>query len=143
MDNRLFSGCRVCSGAAVLLIATVVAVVPALAHHSFAVFFDENASVSVTGVVQEFQFRNPHGLIRLAVKKNGVEETWKAETNSPSILERRGWNRDTIKVGETITVDGWPSRDGAHYLRMRAVRRADGKPVGSPLAAPESAAEQR
>jgi hypothetical protein len=143
VGNRLFSGCRVRSRAAVLLIATVAAVVPALAHHSFAVFFDENASVTITGVVQEFQFRNPHGLIRLAVKKDGVEQTWKAETNSPSILERRGWNRDTIKVGETISVDGWPSRDGAHYMRMRAVRRADGKPVGSPLAAPESATEQR
>ncbi len=118
---------------------------PALAHHSFAVFFDQDGSVSVTGVVQEFQFRNPHGLIRLAVKKaDGVEETWKGETNSPSILERRGWNRDTLKVGETITLDGWPSRDGAHYMRVRAVRRADGTAVGTaPATVAESAGEQR
>ena len=136
MENRLFSGCGLRSRVAVLLVAAVATVAPAIAHHSFAVFFDEKASVTVTGVVQEFQFRNPHGIIRLAVKKNGVEETWKAETNSPSILERRGWNRDIIKVGETITVDVWPSRDGAHYMRMRAVRRADGKPVGNGLAMP-------
>ena len=143
MENRLFSGCGLRSRVAVLLVAAVATVAPAIAHHSFAVFFDEKASVTVTGVVQEFQFRNPHGMIRLAVKKNGVEETWKAETNSPSILERRGWTRDIIKVGETITIDGWPSRDGAHYLRMRAVRRADGKPVGSAAAPAESAAEQK
>jgi hypothetical protein len=127
------------------LIAAVATVAPAFAHHSFAVFFDDKASVSVTGVVQEFQFRNPHGIIRLTVKKpGGAEETWKAETNSPSILERRGWTRDIIKVGETVTIDGWPSRDGAHYLRVRAVRRADGKMVGTAPATPaESAAEQK
>jgi hypothetical protein len=128
---------------AALTIATLTAM-PAFAHHSFAVFFDDSRTVSVTGVVEEFQFRNPHGLIRLSVKKpGGGEETWKAETNSPSILERRGWNRTTLKVGETITIDGWPSRDGANYLRMRTVTRPDGKPVGSGLAPAESAAEQK
>lgn len=142
MGNRLFSRSRIGCRTAVLLIVAAVSTAPALAHHSFAVFFDENASVSVTGVVQEFQFRNPHGLIRLAVKKPGGEETWKAETNSPSILERRGWTRDTLKVGETITIEGWPSRDGAHYLRVRAVRRADGKVIGTAPTA-ESAAEQK
>ncbi len=117
---------------------------PAFAHHSFAVFFDEKGNVSVTGVVQEFQFRNPHGLIRITVKKNGAEETWKAETNSPSILERRGWTRDTIKVGETITIEGWPSRDGAKYLRVKAVRRADGTMIGiAPTPAGETTGDQK
>jgi hypothetical protein len=141
VNNRLFSGCGICFRAALL----VAVALPALAHHSFAVFFDQDRTVTVTGVVDEFQFRNPHGLIRLTVKKpGGGEETWKAETNSPSILERRGWTRDIIKAGETITIDGWPSRDGAHYMRMRAVRRADGKPVGTaPITAAESAAEQK
>lgn len=141
MGNRLFSGCGAGFHAALLLAVAL----PAFAHHSFAVFFDENRSVTVTGVVEEFQFRNPHGLIRLTVKKaGGGAESWKAETNSPSILERRGWNRTTLKVGETVTIDGWPSRDGANYLRVRAVRRADGKPVGNvALPAAESAAEQK
>jgi hypothetical protein len=142
VGNRLFSGCGVRFHAALLL---AVVAMPVLAHHSFAVFFDQDRTVSVTGVVEEFQFRNPHGLIRLTVKKaGGGTETWKAETNSPSILERRGWTHDIIKAGETITIDGWPSRDGAHYMRMRAVRRADGKPVGSaPVTAAESAADQK
>lgn len=118
---------------------------PALAHHSFAVFFDPGRNVSVTGVVQEFQFRNPHGLIRITVKKSdGTQETWKAETNSPSILERRGWTSSILKVGETITIDGWPARDGSHYLRVRAVHRADGSMVGTSLTtAAESAGEQK
>lgn len=104
---------------------------PVAAHHSFAVFFDSDRTVTVTGEVQEFQFRNPHGVIRIQVKKSdGTEESWKAETNSPSILERRGWTRTILKAGDVITIDGWPARDGTNYMRMRSVKRADGTPVG-------------
>ena len=117
----------------------LLAAMPALAHHSFAVFFDSDRTVTVSGVVQEFRFVNPHGLIRMTVKMaDGSEETWKAETNSPSILERRGWTRTSLKAGEVITVDGWPARDGTNYLRMRSVKRADGTPVGgTAIQAPE------
>src|SRR6185436_16646502 len=88
---------------AVLLMST------AWAHHSFAVFFDSQKSVTISGVVKEFQFVNPHGLIRLVVQtKDGQTEEWRIETNSPSILRRRGWSPDVIKVGEKITVEGWP-----------------------------------
>ena len=127
MKFRLSSGTRSAWYAAVLLAAAL----PAVAHHSFAVFFDSERTVTVTGVVQEFRFANPHGIIRITVQKgDGTEETWKAETNSPSILERRGWRRTTIKAGEVVTIDGWPARDGTNYLRMRSVKRADGTPVG-------------
>jgi hypothetical protein len=116
---------------------------PAVAHHSFAVFFDEANTVSVTGVVQDFQFRNPHGIIRLAVKaSDGSEQVWKAETNSPTILERRGWSRSSIKPGETLTIEGWPARDGSKYIRLRAARRADGTMVGTAVRS-ESAREQQ
>jgi hypothetical protein len=105
-----------------------------VAHHSFAVFFDDSRMVTVSGTVTEFQFRNPHGLIRLTVRdKDGTEVMWRAETNSPSILERRGWARDTLKAGDRISIEGWPSRDGSNYLRMRKVTRADGSPVGVPF----------
>jgi hypothetical protein len=104
-----------------------------LAHHSFAVFFDDSRTVSVTGTVVEFRFLNPHGVIRLDVVDGaGNKQVWKAETNSPSILERRGWTRDSIRAGEVLTVEGWPSRDGANYLRMRGAKHANGKAVGVP-----------
>jgi len=122
--------------AAALLFAT-----GAFAHHSFAVFFDADRSVTVRGTVTEFQFRNPHGLIRIKnTDKDGKEQTWKAETNSPSILERRGWGKDSLKAGDEVIIEGWPARDGTNYLRMRSVKRADGTPVGVPFAAVE---EQR
>lgn len=106
----------------------------ALAHHSFAVFFDEQKRVEVSGTVTEFLFRNPHGVIRIEVTgKDGKKEVWRAETNSPSILERRGWTRTSLKPGDEITIEGWPARDGSNYLRMRKVTRADGTPVGVPF----------
>ncbi len=116
----------------------VLAPAAAFAHHSFAVFFDGQKSVTITGVVTEFQFVNPHGVIKLKVKNaQGVEEDWKVETNSPSILRRRGWAPDSLKAGETVTIEGWPGRDNAHYARLRSAKRANGEPIGKPLSAEE------
>lgn len=110
----------------------------AAAHHSFAVFFDEAKVIKVTGTVTEFQFRNPHGLIKVDTGKEGAAaESWRAETNSPSILERRGWSRTSLKAGDRIVIEGWPARDGSNYMRMRKVTREDGSPVGVPFDAPE------
>jgi hypothetical protein len=111
-------------------LAVLVPVV-ALAHHSFAVFFDGTKSVTVTGVVTEYQFVNPHGLIKLNVKNaKGEIEEWKVETNSPSILRRRGWAPDSLKAGETVTIDGWPGRENPHFVRLRTAKRANGEAIG-------------
>jgi hypothetical protein len=108
---------------------------PAGAHHSFAVFFDSDTGiVSVRGTVTDFKFTNPHGIIRVSVKgKDGAVQEWKAETNSPSILERRGWKKDSLKAGDEIVLEGWRARDGSNYMRMRKVTRGDGTPVGVPF----------
>jgi hypothetical protein len=65
--------------------------------------------------------------------KAGKSEVWKAETNAPVILRRLGWTKDSLHVGETITIEGWLARDGKHYLRMRKVTREDGTVVGKPI----------
>lgn len=118
------------------LVLTALAMLPAaaLAHHSFAVFFDGQKSISITGVVTEFKFVNPHGVIVLQVKnKDGAMEEWKVETNSPSILRRRGWAPDSLTAGETVTIEGWPARNDAHYARLRSAKRANGEPIGKPM----------
>jgi hypothetical protein len=103
----------------------------AMAHHSFAAFFDPVKIVKVTGKVTEFGFKNPHGVIVLEVPgANGQVQKWQAETNAPVVLQRRGWSRDSIKPGQTITIEGWASRDGKPYLRLRQAFYADGQPVG-------------
>ncbi len=112
------------------LVLTLAARV-ATAHHSFAVFFDTDSQLrKVTGIVKEFRFTNPHGIVTLAVAEGGHQVIWRAETNSPSILRRRGWSSDSLQVGEKITVEGWPARDGSKYLRLRSATRANGEPVG-------------
>ena len=118
------------------LALTMAVLVPAavMAHHSFAVFFDSQKTVTITGVVKEFQFVNPHGVIRLEVKNDkGEIEDWKFETNSPSILRRRGWTPQSLSKGETITIEGWAARENPHYARLRSAKRANGEPIGKPL----------
>ena len=123
-------------GRAVLMAISAVLLVPcaADAHHSFAAFFDPSKIVTVTGTVTRFAFTNPHGMIVLSVKSaNGATQEWRVETNAPVVLMRRGWSRDVLRAGETITVDGWPSRDGKPWLRLRSAKRADGTPIGVPF----------
>lgn len=117
-----------------LSLALLASAGAAYAHHSFAVYFDSDRIVSVTGVVTGFSFRNPHGVMTLKVKnKAGVEEEWKGETNSPSVLERRGWTKDSVKAGDTVTLEGWPARNGANLVRIRKVTRANGETIGGTL----------
>jgi len=105
----------------------------AAAHHSFAVFFDETKRVSISGSVTEFRFTNPHAIIAITRKTpQGQIETWRAETNAVTLLRRRGWTAESLKVGDMVTIDGWPSRDGSLYLRVQRVVRSDGTVLGAP-----------
>jgi hypothetical protein len=100
----------------------------AQAHHSFAVHFVSDDLVEVSGTVKEFRFSNPHGVLTFEVMDaNGQVLTWRAETNSPSVLRRRGWSKDSLKPGEAITVLGFPARDDSNYMRISKVTFADGR----------------
>ncbi len=110
----------------------------ALAHHSFAVHFVDDKTVEISGTVTAFRFANPHGVLSFEVKKaDGTLEQWRAETNSPNVLRRRGWSKDSLKAGDSITVIGFPSRDGTPYMRISKVTFADGHElIGQGMAAP-------
>lgn len=104
----------------------------ALAHHSFAVFFSADQDVTtLKGAVKQYRFTNPHGIIDMVVTTPaGAQEEWRVETNSPSILAKRGWSQSSIAVGEVISVQGWRARDGSKYMRLKAAFRANGAPIG-------------
>jgi len=126
-----------CISTAALLTALVIA--PLGAHHSFAAFFDDTKSIEVRGTVTEFRFTNPHGVITITGGPAGAPQaTWRAETNAPTLLRRRGWTPTSLKPGDVITIQGWPSRDGKKYIRMQRVVRADGTVLGAPAAAPNT-----
>lgn len=113
-----------------------------LAHHSFAVHFEAEASQEVTGVVERFSFANPHGMLFFNVTDaNGVTSEWRAETNSPNILRRRGWSKDSLKAGDQITVLGFPARDGTNYMRISKITFADGRELVGQGAAPPAQGE--
>ena len=115
------------AGSAILLLPLA----HANAHHSFAAFFEGNQTVKLTGKVSVFRFTNPHGIIAFEVTgPDGKVKQWSAETNAPTVLMRRGWTRSSLTAGDIITVEGWPSRDGKPYLRLRQVTDANGKLIG-------------
>ena len=117
-----------------LVLAVGIVATPAFAHHSFAVFFDDQTIIQVTGSVTDFRFTNPHAIISFSVKNaQGQIEPWRAETNAVTLLRRRGWTKDSLTIGEVITVEGWRARDGSKYMRMRTVKRADGTVLGTPV----------
>jgi hypothetical protein len=97
------------------------------AHHSFAVHYVADQLITVSGTVTEFRFYNPHGVIFFTVTgANGEEQYWKAETNSPNVLKRRGWTAESIQAGQKITITGWPARNGSHLIRVSTVKFANG-----------------
>lgn len=115
-----------------LLPALLLYPAAAQAHHSFAAFFDSLKTVTIAGTVTDFRFTNPHGTITLEVTgKDGKAQEWKAETNAPVVLARRGWTRDALKPGDKVTLIGWPSRSGKPYIRLQQALGADGKPIGN------------
>lgn len=106
-----------------------VAALPAAAHHSFAVHFVGDRLVTVSGVVTEFRFTNPHGvLLFTSTDADGHTADWRAETNSPNVLRRRGWSKDALKPGDEVTITGFPARDQDNYMRISRVEFADGRP---------------
>jgi DNA/RNA endonuclease YhcR with UshA esterase domain len=118
--------------ASALAALALFAATGAQAHHSFAVYFDPGKMVTITGKVTAFRFTNPHGLIVLEVTgADGKVSEWRAETNAPVVLTRRGWTRNAIKPGDTVTIEGWASRDGKPYIRLRSAKDAQGRMIGT------------
>ncbi|MWV27252.1 DUF6152 family protein [Aurantiacibacter rhizosphaerae] len=107
--------------------ALAAVTIPASAHHSFAVYFDPEDTVVLEGTVTAFRFTNPHGTLVLDV--DGQE--WRAETNAPVVLRRRGWTRGSVRPGQHVTISGWRARDGRRYMRLREVRDEAGRMIGS------------
>jgi hypothetical protein len=107
-------------GVAVLASAT-------LAHHSFAMF-DHKKVQKVAGTIKEFEYINPHSWVHI-VTADERPVTWAFEMGGTGQLTRDGWTRDTVKVGDKVTVEFHPLIDGSHGGQFLAVTFADGRTI--------------
>jgi len=102
------------------LAATFAARAPVLAHHSFATQFDPTKPISLEGIVTKVEWRNPHIWVYLDVTgEDGTVTPWECEGGAPNALTRRGWNRETLKLGSSLEIEGYLSRDGANICNAR------------------------
>jgi hypothetical protein len=116
---------------AALTAGSVALGAPVTAHHSFAMF-DAQKQQTLTGVVREFQWTNPHTWIQLLVDdgKGGSVE-WAVEGNSPNILVRQGYTSKIIKPGDKVTLLIRPLKDGSKGGSLVSITLADGRVLGS------------
>jgi hypothetical protein len=111
---------------AVLLVA-VLSPARALPHHSN-VAYEVTKVITITGVVQKFEWVNPHTWLHVQVDDGkGGKVVWECEGRAPGVLQRAGWSRSVLKPGETVTVDMSPAKDGSKTSIIARVTKADGK----------------
>ena len=110
-----------------VLFSLLLVSAPILAHHGEA-NYDTDKVVAVKGTVTDFQFINPHTLITLDARNDkGEIEKWSCEARSPGMLVRAsGWDKNTLKVGDVITVYGYRARNGQTVLRLQKLTLPDG-----------------
>jgi len=106
----------------------LLASVPAIAHHSFAAEFDAAKPVKLTGTVTKIEWMNPHAYFYIDVKDaSGKVTNWGLEMGSPNGLMRQGWTRNSMKIGDVVTVEGSAAKDGSNIGNARSVTLQGGQ----------------
>ena len=114
----------------IFLVATLLGAGTTMAHHSFSPVYDGARTVTVVGVVTEFKFVNPHALMALDVTDDSGRITqWKVEFDGRLNLTNHGWDDNTIRVGERLTVTGNPTHTGSQQMFFTRLERSDGSVV--------------
>jgi hypothetical protein len=109
------------------LCAAILALAPAVCAHHGTANYDTNRTITVRGVVSDFQFINPHVQIFWEAKdESGAAQKWQGELTSPNRLSRVGWTKNSIKPGDIIIISGYPTKSGSHEIWIQKVVMGDG-----------------
>ena len=118
---------------AVAVFALVAGSAAAWAHHSFAAQYDDKKPVKMAGHVTKVEWTNPHVYLYIDVpKKGGKTANWGFEMGPPHMLQKAGWKKNSLAIGEEISIEGWQARDGSNTANARRVTRtSNGEVLGA------------
>jgi hypothetical protein len=118
LNHRELNSLNVWIGFATLLVGS-----SATAHHAFTAQYDSNKPISIEGVIVKVEWMNPHAyfFVDTVDEATGETVTWACEMGAPAVLVRRGWTRNTLSIGETVTVDGVRARDGSNSMNAQNI----------------------
>ncbi|HYL36810.1 MAG TPA: DUF6152 family protein [Bryobacteraceae bacterium] len=116
--------------AGAVTLGLIMTCAPAFSHHAFSAEYDVKKPITLTGAVTKIEWTNPHARFYVSVTdESGQTTVWNFELASPNGLMRRGWNRNSIKPGDTVTVMGYLAKDGSKMANTRSVTMPDGRKI--------------
>jgi hypothetical protein len=111
-----------------VLAGLLLSALPAWPHHAFGAEFDAKRPVKLRGVVTKMEWINPHAWMHIDVKDaDGKVISWMIEAGTPNTLFRRGFTKDSLKIGTEVFVDGYQAKDGSNTANGRDVTLPDGR----------------
>jgi hypothetical protein len=112
------------------VLSLILVAIPIRGHHSFAAQYDRNKPANLTGPVTKIEWINPHARFFMDVKEvDGKIVNWEIELGSTAGVLRRGWTRNSLKIGETVTVAGYKAKNGSNIANASTVTLSGGKRV--------------
>jgi hypothetical protein len=101
---------------AFVALALLLSGAPVFAHHSFDAEYDSNKVATISGFVTKVDWQNPHAFVYVDVAdQGGAVKSYRVEMGPPYALVRGGWKKDTVKIGDKVTVEGAAlAKDGSN-----------------------------